>query len=402
MATDLSRAGATTIAGIERELDRIWAARDLTTDVDGVRGRHVAARTSVLNLVVVALGPELAARATATLDALPGRPPSRTLVVVPEDPDGPSELRAEIEARCRLPRDAEPEICSETILLRPGGETGRHLASIVAPLLVHDLPVTLWWPGEPPPFGSPLATELLAMADRLVVDGSGWPGDGLAMIRDLAAFQAATGASVSDFALVRQSRWREAIASVFDLPDLLPFLPHVKRIAVSYAATPADERGAPRPGGPPPATANAVKPLYHAAWLASRLDLSVVAPLALRSGSRTPGPVRDATLRGAQGEVRVTLGGVPSRMPPGTTLEIELLAERRGAELRAEVTADAERIVVRAHLDGLTLVDRAFLLPRRREPDLLEEALELGTRDRIGAAALRLAAALVGGGRADG
>ena len=401
MATDLSRAGATTIAGIERELARIWADRDLTTDVDGVPGRHVAARTSVLNLVVVALEAEVAARATGTLEALPGRPPSRTLVVVPDDPGGPSELRAEIEARCRLPRDDEPEVCAETIVLRPGGETGRHLASIVAPLLVHDLPVTLWWPGGPP-FGSPVATELLAMADRLVVDGSGWPGDGLAAIRDLAAHQAATGVSVSDFALVRQSRWREAIASVFDLPDLLPFLPHVKRIAVSYAAGPADERGAPRPGGRPPATANTVKPLYHAAWLASRLDLSVVSPLALRPGGRTPGPVRDATLRGAQGEVRVTLGGVPSRMPPGTTLEIELLAERRGAELRAEVTADAERILVRAHLDGLTLVDRAFLLPRRREPDLLEEALELGTRDRIGAAALRLAAALVGGGRDDG
>lgn len=401
MATDLSRAGATTIAGIERELARIWADRDLTTDVDGVRGRHVAARTSVLNLVVIALGPEVAARATGTLDALPGRPPSRTLVVVPDDPTGPSELRAEIEARCRLPRDDEPEVCSETIVLRPGGETGRHLASIVAPLLVHDLPVTLWWPGEPP-FGSPIAGELLAMADRLVVDGAGWPGDGLARIRDLAAFQATTGVTVSDFALVRQSRWREAIASVFDLPDLLPFLPHVKRIAVSYAAGPADERGAPRPGGPSNAAANVVKPLYHAAWLASRLDLAVVSPLALRPGRRAPGPVRDATLRGAQGEVRVTLGGVPSRMPPGTTLGIELLAERRGAELRAEVTADAERILVRAHLDGLTLVDRAFLLPRRREPDLLEEALELGTRDRIGAAALRVAAALVGEGRADG
>ena len=48
--------------------------------------------------------------------------------------------------------------------------------------------------------------------------------------------------AVSDFALVRQSRWREAIASIFDDPDFLPYLRSMRRIAVTYATH--DETGA--------------------------------------------------------------------------------------------------------------------------------------------------------------
>ncbi|HET9681197.1 MAG TPA: hypothetical protein VFP19_04090, partial [Candidatus Limnocylindrales bacterium] len=51
------RASARThsLAGIEAELARIWAATPLTTPgADGEPERRVAARTSVLNLVVIA------------------------------------------------------------------------------------------------------------------------------------------------------------------------------------------------------------------------------------------------------------------------------------------------------------------------------------------------------------
>ena len=106
--------------------------------------------------------------------------------------------------------------------------------------IIHDLPVTVWWPGEPP-FGSRAATDLLAAADRLVVDGSTWSGDGLERLREMAELAETTGIAVSDFALMRQSRWREAIASIFDDPDFLPYLRSLRRIAVTYATH--DEAG---------------------------------------------------------------------------------------------------------------------------------------------------------------
>ena len=103
-----------------------------------------------MNLVVVARRPELAERCAATIQMLTGRHPSRTIVIQSADPDGPSWLDARVEAHCILPREDAPETCAETIHLTAGGEAGRHLAAIATPLIIHDLPVTVWWPGEPP------------------------------------------------------------------------------------------------------------------------------------------------------------------------------------------------------------------------------------------------------------
>ncbi len=395
-------ARAHSIAEIETQLARIWSSPDLTTTIDGENARHIAARTSVMNLVVVARRPELAERCAATIQSLTGRHPSRTIVIQSADPDGPSWQDARIEAHCMLPRDDAPEICAETIHLTCGGESGRHLAAIATPLIVHDLPVTVWWPGEPP-FTSRSAQDLLAAADRLVVDGSTWNGDGLAKLREMAELLKTTRLSVSDFALVRQSRWREAIASTFDDPDFLPYLRSIRRIAVTYGTH--DETGA-------PGSTNLVKPIYHVGWLASRLGLSVVKPLAPVSGSAQIGgtfraqhgarsrPAMSrglgATLSDGRAEVAVVIRPVSSPMPAGTTLRVELLAVMRGSELRTDVTAEAETVHVRVWQDGVEVLERGFRAARRTDVDLLAEAIESGRRDPVANGALRAAAAIVG------
>ena len=397
---------AKTIEGIERELARIWAQPNLAIESeDGVQGgRHIAARTSVMNLVVVARQPEVGERSAETISRLTGRHPSRTLVVQGADPDGPPWIDARIQAHCVLPRAGAPETCTELIFLTAGGETGRHLFGLVAPLLVHDLPVTVWWPGEPL-LGSQPVRELLGSTDRLVVDGSAWAGDGVDRLVQLAGlYDDFERLTIRDFALVRQSRWREAIATVFDQPDFFPFLHSVRRIAVTYATH--DETGA-------PGSTNIVKPLYHVAWLASRLGMRVVTPMAddakgrTASATRTPRPGEKAPLhRGLQGklrdhtgEVAVVVRPVASPMPPGTTLRVEILAEKRGSELRTDVTAEADNVHVHAWLDGVQEMDRTFKAPRRTDVDLLGEALETGGRDPLTADTIRMAAALMGGRR---
>ena len=79
-------------------------------------------------------------------------------------------------------------------------------------------------------------------------------------------------------------------------------------------------------------------------------------------------------------------------MPPGTTLRVELLAERRGSELRADVTAEAENVHVHTWVDGVQAMDRTFKAPRRTEVDLLGEALEVGGRDPVTVGTIRMAA----------
>jgi glucose-6-phosphate dehydrogenase assembly protein OpcA len=398
------RSRAHSIDEVEQELSRIWAETNFTVDLDGdgvAEDRHVGARTSVMNLVVIAARPEVGERCAAIVQRLTGRHPSRTTIVQPADPDGPSWLDAQITAHCIMPRSDAPETCAETVHLTCGGESGRHLGAVVAPLLIHDLPVTVWWPDEPP-FASPQATELLEMADRLVVDGSGWHGTGLVQLRRMAGVAERMPLAISDFAMVRQSRWREAIAAIFDIPDFLPYLRHIRRVAVTYGVR--DEFGA--------ETTNVVKPLYHAAWLGSRLGMHVVKPL----GAMTAGAVRrpsgrgpalanpsaglGATLRLDRTDVAVVIRPVLSETPPGTTLRVELLAEWRGSELRADVTAEQEAVHVRVWQDGVHALERGFNAPRRNEIDLLAEAIEAGGRDPVAVGTLALAAKLAGGAAA--
>jgi glucose-6-phosphate dehydrogenase assembly protein OpcA len=394
---------ATSVAGIESELARIWAAPQAKAARAGSAERHVAARTSVLNLVVVARSAELGERVAATLAMATGRHPSRTLVLVPTDPDGPSWLRADVKAYCMVPRIDAAETCAEQVHITAGGDAGRHLLAIVAPLLVHDLPVTVWWPGDPP-FGAVPTKALVDIADRLVVDGSHWTGDGLARLGELAAL-ARPSLPVCDFALMRQARWREAVASVFDRAELLPYLRAIRTIAVTYAT---------HGGANAEASTNVVKPIYHVAWLVSRLGLRVTAPLErverpLGAGSRPaqpearPGPPPDpgrdlrALLRRERGgEVEVLIRPVISGIPSGTTLRVELLAERRGSTLRADVTAEAETVQVRTWQDGGEALARTYHAPRPTDSDLLADAIEAGGRDRVAEGTLAAAASLVG------
>lgn len=388
---------ADSIAGIEQELARMWSQVDLSVPGSEEAGaRLVSARTSVMNLVVITRRPEVAERAVATIQALTGRHPSRTLLITSADPDGPAWLDARVEAHCVLPREDSPEICAEMVFLSAGGEAGRHLSALVTPLVVHDLPVTVWWPNEPL-FRSQATLDLLAAADRLVVDGSSWNGDGLDRLRDLAELASTTGIAVSDFALDRQSRWREAIASIFDDPDFTPYLRSIRRIAVTYATH--DDTGA-------PGSTNVVKPVYHVAWIASCLGLRVVKPLrpvAAPAGAAKRKAAKTQLARGlaahlsdGRGDVAVVVRPVTSPAPAGTTLRVELLAERRSSELRADVTAEQDIVRVRVWQDGVEALDRAFNATRRTDVDLLAQAIEASGRNRIAANALAAAAALVG------
>jgi hypothetical protein len=230
------------------------------------------------------------------------------------------------------------------------------------------------------------------------VDGSSWAGDGLDRLRELAALSAGPLA-ISDFALMRQARWREAVASVFDHPEFLPHLRSVRRVAVTYGT---------HGGLDAEARTNIVKPIYHVAWLASRLGLRVVRPLE-RTGRAGParGPAPGAGPEPGRGmrallewnrgtDVEIVIRPVISGMPAGTTLRVEILSERRGTELRAEVTAEAESVHVRVWEDGVEALERTFAAPRRTDVDLLAEAIEASGRDLVAKGASSMAAALAG------
>jgi glucose-6-phosphate dehydrogenase assembly protein OpcA len=400
---------AHSVPEIEAQLGKLWAraakaraeaalveaARVEAAPVEDVHGvsdtasgdvdiHNVAARTSVLNLVVVA-GDELAARhCAATIAGTAGHQPSRSLILSEVDESGPAGLEARVEALSlsATPGDSRPETGAETIHVTARGETGRHLASIIVPLLVHDLPVALWWPSDPP-FGSHRAERLLPLADRLIVDGSCWSGDGLNLLAELALLAEERGVVVADWALLRQARWREALASVYDLPDLRPHLGAVRRIAVEYSAA--------EPGDPDGQT-NVVRPFSHVAWLASRLGMTVVEPL-----HRQDDGTRTATLRQGDHAVEVLLRPGSSELGAGSTILVEIMSRLRGTELIGSVAAGDRTVDVSIRDNGRERVRRSYAAPRLTDVELLGRAIEGSTPDPVAVHALAMALALLRG-----
>jgi hypothetical protein len=128
---------------------------------------------------------------------------------------------------------------------------------------------------------------------------------------------------------------------------------------------------------------------------AGRVGTSSARPARAATGKPTLGRGLVATLSDGRADIAVVIRPVVSAMPSGTTLRVELLAERRGSELRADVTAEAETVHVRVWQDGVEVLDRHFRAARRTDADLLTEAIEAGRRDPVAVGALRSAASLI-------
>lgn len=150
-------------------------------------------------------------RARAALAGMAERHPSRTILLFPEPDSGLDRIDAQVSLECYAVPGVERTVCSEVVSLRLHGKRAKAPASVVAPLLISDLPVFLRWRGEPP-WGAPELDQLVDLTDRLIVDSTEW--DDLPYpYRHLA--ELFPRAATSDIAWARTSRWRALLASLW-------------------------------------------------------------------------------------------------------------------------------------------------------------------------------------------
>ena len=387
-ATELSalrwKSTATSVAEADALLARLWSSTEsrqqITSElIKNVEGKTpIAVRTGVMNLVVVAPGAERAVGAASALSSLP-RSPSRTLFIVPRDPEGPPTFSARLEVFCAVtPRGDGTSACTELLWIDASGEAGRHLSSMVPQLSLHDLPTLLWWDHTIDPSSQDLK-ELLRGVDRALFNGSDQRGAGINVVSDLVKVAGSTGTALSDFSLIRQARWRDAVASAFDEPEIAPYLHSLTEIRATYSA-----------GSNSNAPVNVVKPTYHLAWLTSRLGAVVVKPLN-NDGGVWGGLISDAGQR-----IALILEPVTDAGHSGTTLALHLKGERRGSTLELTVRADGATTQVQATINGAPVKERTFRAKRATDAELLSQALELGEIDPLSPSILRTFVQLVG------
>lgn len=342
---------------------------------------RVRARTSVLTLIVVAVAEEIRARATSTVGALAARHPSRAILLAPGDPDGPASFDARIDAACQVPPRGASEICTEEIALRVGGELAQHLASTVAPLIIHDLPAVLWWPDDAP-LGSPVFEELAEECDRILVDSGNFRGDGVARMAAMAD-GVRHGRVVHDIAWMRLELWRELLAGLFDHPLLQPELRRLTSIRVDLA----------RPGS----VTRLTRAALFTGWLAAMLEWQVEQPLQLgESGTYT------GILRSGRRQIPVEFRPVSATIDGpvraiGSLVRVDLEATKPGRSMRVRITRQSDHLLATADWNGAQIARRPARLDAFDETPFLAEALDRTGRDTVFALALEQAVRLTAG-----
>ena len=128
---------------------------------------------------------------------------------------------------CELPDAAgRVGVCHDRVTLTADDSRLEHAASLLAPLLLSDLPTVLWLPEPDSPIPDP---RLLDRAQQVLVDSTA--GDGAALRR---LGELTRSARVHDLAWGRLEFWRAATAAAFEPLERRALLPRVARLDVHY------------------------------------------------------------------------------------------------------------------------------------------------------------------------
>ena len=259
---------------IERELAALWKP---ASDAQG--GEGAVTRACLANLVVHAGADRDLERAERAVAELARRHPNRTVLLIATSGDPAGALRATVSAACHAPAAGAAPVCCELIRLTAPVERRDLFRGAVAPLLVADLPVFLWWMGDP---GDPLLIALAAHADRVLVDSREAPSTrgALRSMRDLT--ERPEVRDLIDLAWRSLAPWRRALADAFDEPAARGLLRRIARVELAVG------------GAPPAGGAFGSAALLLAGWIVSRLGWTVgeveADARALRIACGRPGP----------------------------------------------------------------------------------------------------------------
>jgi glucose-6-phosphate dehydrogenase assembly protein OpcA len=349
------------------------------------------ARASVLNLIVTVTDEEAADRAVRTMMGLGVRHPSRALILVPQRELPGHPLDARISTHCHDTSDRAERICYEEVVLTLRGECANHLGGVVAPLLIHDLPTHVWWPGDPP-FADPVFQQLVDVADRLIIDSSDF-GDLLTGMRRLATLRRRSG--VGDLAWGRLAWWQELTAQFFDAPRFRRYLPNLSRLHLRYAVAPPGAAAPTEAEVAPGVAAPMAQPLLFAGWIATRLGWR---------RDRTLEPLADGRLRlrleGRYEMVDLLIEPVETdTLRPGelTALSLRALGEAGAAEFIVDRAGDEATVATNA--DGMTALLRRVNMQPSTEPELLQAQLAVDSADLVYEDALRAGAIILASSR---
>lgn len=220
---------------IEKTLAALWKEHSAQAPPGGV----AAARARLANLISYCRTADQVRTATDEVAELNAVRPARSLIV---SADETGEVR-EAEAALKCMTVHQKPICYEEVTLHLSSQAVQLLPSVVEPLTIPDLPVYIWFPGDPP-LDDPQVDRLLTLTDRVVTDSHTFT-DSFERFRQLHRWMTKFRGEVvfTEMTWARLGIWREAIGKLFDPPDDRALLAKVREVVITSvrgAATPSD------------------------------------------------------------------------------------------------------------------------------------------------------------------
>jgi glucose-6-phosphate dehydrogenase assembly protein OpcA len=245
-----------------------------------------------MNVVVAPCRGDREDRVIEEIARLGSHSPARSIVLRDQTED---RLDAEIVIECESrPEAGRVGICHDRIVLDADLARLGRADSLIAPLLVADLPTLLWLPD--PGFGDP-DPWLVDRAKQVVLD-SGEDEGGLEISAGIAKRK-----PVCDLAWIRLERWRAAVASAWDPPERRPLLAELDAVEVRHGSD---------------ATADAA---LAAGWIVARTGIDPAIVSLTGPANRTGnGPGIDLIV------FRAGSHELPVRTPPDGPSEVEQFA----------------------------------------------------------------------------
>lgn len=385
------------IEEIEQTLTSLWSMSH-----DNLRtGANINVRTSVLNLVICTPDIETAQLASKVLRDLSSTHLARVAIVVLDSNEPASSVSAWVTLRCfSMISDLMRHCFEQTTLLAKGSAT-RAAGNILQPLLKPDLPVYLWWLGDPPDHGDPTFNNLVDLSNRIIFDSTSFY-DPEQDIRTLATLcRAAPASAISDLNWGRLTPWRELVIQFFDVPEYRPYLSGIQSIEIEHAAAPLSTPGRTEDGD---VTPNPTRAMLLAAWLKGRLGWTLSQYYANNHHDTASGSyhweMQRPTNQRVSGQLTSSrsksgrLGGQPSSitirpkvhtvMRPGSIALVRLVSmvDNKEAVFTINREDDLDHVYTSVEVEQETRQKRIVsLATNHKESDLLREELEITGHD---------------------
>lgn len=364
------------VGKLEKELATMWKPADETKEAASESG---VTRACALNLLVYSSVMDDRSEMEEMLDEVCEHHPSRTLWLMADREAAEPSLDAYVSTRCRMLGGGRRQICGEQVTIEAAGAALDMVGSAIAPLLVPDVPVFLWWK-DIPHYEDSLFNRMVTMSDRIVIDSAFFdhPYEDMRRLAHILR-EGEPAMTVSDLNWGRLTAWRTLMASFWDVPDYLSHLGKVNSIVIEY--------------DPPDVALEEIAPkaLLVVGWLASRLGWSVMekvsspenkgASFKLHAGGRDI----SLSLKPAEGEWQFD----------GMLVSLTMSASESGAEFRVAFSEDRQRLETEASVGGSLAVGRVLSYDQKTEGQRLSRELGLLQRDVIYEEALTVAVQLI-------